>query len=286
MLVGFSLCKNLNKYQYPIDLCIEQHKDLVDQHWFIVPKQSQDTDGTIKTIQETCNRLGIKPGFFTVDWPGESGFGEESIDKILQQRFIDEICPAFDTNDFFIKLDIDEFIHEKDFRQIKDTIKILEGTDITSISLNYLQFLGSVEFTCFDPTTRTTHIFRNSSNVHFAGSDAMNITTNGDDLYLEEVFIFHTGYVKSKELLSLKLREHFTLNQSVYKDVSNQFTDPNRITFEFPKHQKSAKLWPLGIAVLRGQENSIEYRKFDTEKLPLVLKTNVEKLRFYLPDMG
>jgi hypothetical protein len=283
MLIGFTLCKNANKYQYPIELCIEQHKDLLTEHWFIVPKKDQDTDGTVNTIVQACYRNDVTWKIFEVDWPGDEGFGQESIDKIQQQRFIDEICPNYPDHVWFIKLDADEFLHEKDFPTIINLIKEINDTGITSIAINYIQFLGSVEYTCFDPTERTTHLFKNSSGAFFPGNDAMNIFTSGDEIYLEDVFVHHIGYVKSEDQLSIKLREHFLLNESVYKDVSENFKSKDNIRFKFPRNQKSAKLWPLGIAVLRGIENAIEYRKFNTDKLPLSLRQNIEKLRFHLP---
>lgn len=287
MLIGFSLCKNLNIYQYPIRLCIDQHKNLVDKYYFIVPKANQDIDGTRTTVVDICEELKVSFEIFEVDWPGQEGFGQESIDKIQQQKLIDYIDEKYEDYVWLIKLDVDEFIHEKEFQKIKNLVKDIGLMDVSSISFNYLQFLGSVEFTCFDPTERTVHLFKNRSGAFFAGNDAMNITTDGNDIYMDDIYIHHIGYVKSEEILTIKLKEHFRLNESVYSDLSGLFkhSKESNIKFEFPKHKNGAKLWPLGIAAIRGSENCIEYKAFDTKELPFILRENVDKLRFHMPNL-
>jgi hypothetical protein len=132
-LIGFTLCKNMNKYKFPIELNIAQHKDLLDEHYFIVPKKDQDLDGTRDTIIEAIGKYGVSGHIFEVDWPTEKGFHVESIDKILQQLFLDFYEPLFDENDWLIKIDADEFHHEKDFLHIRRWMDNSDGTDITRI---------------------------------------------------------------------------------------------------------------------------------------------------------
>lgn len=284
MLIGITLAKNIIKYNYPLKECILQHKNLFDMHYFVVPLPEQDEDGTLKLIKDTCKENEINGRFFHVNWPTKLGFQGQSVDKIYQKLCVDEIEKEFKgfENIWICKNDADEFIHEKYFNKIKGMIKFVSDSDITEIGLNYIQTCGSLKYKIFDPTEKTVHIFKIGSGGYFPGNDAMNIKTNGECLYLDDVYILHIGYVKSKEILTQKIKEHLILNSNVYTGLDQSIVD--KFTFEFPSHKPGSRLWPLGIAVIKGEKNETEYIKLDVDELPWILRENIDKYDYYIPN--
>lgn len=283
MFIGITLCKNMNKYKFPIVANIEQHVGLFkDGRIFVVPLPGQDVDHTIATIEEACKKFNQEYSLLHVDWPTEEGFHIESIDKILQQKAIDLIEKDCSPTQWVIKHDADEFISERDFEKLFETVKLVSDTDITLIGMRYRQFVGSCRNTVWDPTTETYHVYRVGSGAHFPGNDAMNVKTMGESIILDDVYVNHFGYVKSHELLNTKVREHVTLNKSVY---SNRFTDEQLTSFkwEFPLNVKGKRLWPLGIGPLSGQPNEAEYFPFDISQLPYVLRRDLFMYDYYVP---
>ena len=288
-LFGITLCKNLNKYDFPLEMNLLQHKDLFDHRIFIVPREDQDLDQTAKTIVDICAQNNISSELFRVDWPTEKGFQEESIDKTLQQKAIQYIEEKYwddeDNDVWVIKHDADEFIHEKDFGTIHEYIENFNNTDITLVGFNYRQFLGSLEYTVSDPTTCTYHLYKVGYAAKFPGNDAMNVETMGDSVYIEDIYINHIGYVKNKQQLTTKIQEHFILNESVYSDIDGEKL--SQFQFEFPLHKQGASmLWPLAFAVIYGRKNETEYIKIPDEELPKQFILNKNKYKFYMPGMS
>lgn len=280
-IIGFSIAKNVVREKYPIELVIEQHKDLFDEHWIGVPREDQDEDGTREHILAAATNCGQTVVLYELNWPGEGAWTEESLDRTHQQEMLDYMQENFDENTWFIKIDADEFYWEGDFELIKDTIDVChEDGYINTIWTNYLQFVGSVEYFVDDPTHQVFHIFRNKKGVRFGGNDAMILVAEGEMYPLDEVYLHHIGYVKDADRITTRIREHIVLNQSMYPDTKI----PKDWKFEFPVHKKGAKLWPLGIAVLRGAPNEVEYTKKDYGTMPQVLFNHMEKLRFFIPE--
>lgn len=279
MVCGYSLAKNCLREQYPIDLCIKQHKDLFDTHYFGVPFEHQDTDGTVDAIRKAARECGQNVQILRYDWGGDGAWTKESLDKIIQREMLQTITNRHGTNvDWIIKCDVDEMYHEKDFPKLKEFFEVFSEDDsITSIQTNYLQFCGSLAHTIKDPTDRVWHVFRGDSAPYYWGNDAMIIrTSKGQGMYLEDVFLHHVGYCKPTSLLTTKIREHIILNSSVYGSSIDSY-QILKYNFEFPKHVPGKYLWPLGIAPLRGAPNECEYFPFNADDLPQELKKNLER---------
>jgi len=296
MIIGFTIIKNALKEHYPIDLVIKQHKDLFDLHYIGVPLKDQDEDGTRALVERVASECGQNIELMELDWPGGGAWSQESLDKILQQKIVEEIDSKFTRNDWVIKIDADEFYHEDDFPLLKEIIDIslIEGAaNWNSIVTGYLQFCGSLENTIFDPTQQVFHIFRNQTGARFVGNDAMAIMPHKNPIHtVTPLKLHHIGYVKSRERISTRIKEHMVLNGSVYQKaygLTKEQVDEkvSNYEFEFPAHRKGAKLWPLGIAVLfGGAENFTEYKPFNPDLLPRELLKEKDNMRFFTPEIG
>lgn len=282
MIIGFSVSKLINKNNYPADLNIKQHKDLFDIHIIGTPLREQDTDGTIATLERAALECGQNLKIMEFDWPTQSVWTEESLDKTIQRKILDYIINKYKSkNNWIIKADNDEFYNEKDFDQIKTLCSgFSEDNSVTAIVTNYLQFCKSLQWTIDDPTYRVSHVFRSDGETIFFGNDAMILKTSwGEEVYLEDIFLYHVGYCKSPKLLTRKIKEHVVLNASVYGNRIDK-NKLDKFEFEFPEHKVGKKLWPLGLATLCGQENSCEYYNFNPDDLPRELKNNRERFNY------
>jgi len=265
------------KNDYPLADNIFQHIDFYDEWVFIAPKEDQDLDGTVACLQQALNDLGttkhLKITIVRVDWPTEDSFYEEAIDKKLQSSVINHIRGSYSADTWFHKHDIDEFISSRDQDIILNMITVFNyGVENTMMSTNWVQLVKNTRTYVWDPTKKKNHFVRNIGNISFPGNDASDIVTDvGDDTYLSYVNTYHTGYVKKEDLLTLKIKEHIKLNKSVYADkISNM--EIESFKFKFPENVPGTKSWPLGLNVLLGLPNRLEYFQTEVKDLPEVLK--------------
>jgi hypothetical protein len=283
VIIGFTIIKNAIAQQYPIELVMLQHQDLFDMHIIGVAKENDDE--TVQLIHDTATKCRNVINIINLDWPGDGAWTEESLDKTLQSHIVDYIDHTHGPDDWVIKIDADEFYHEKDFDEIKRMIEICAATGTTNISTNYLQFCGSLEYTIWDPTSQVFHIYRNKSGVQWAGNDAMILKTEEPPLYLEEVYLHHIGYVKDPSLINVRLQEHLVLNETPMSSLGIKPGDMDSFEFTWPKHVEGARLWPMGIAVANGVDNEVEYQFFGEDNLPLELFKKANKMTWFKPEM-
>lgn len=287
-LIGISLAKNVIKYEYPIEENILQHYGFYDKWFIIVPKKDQDTDGTIDLISSIREKNGFDNIVLAnIDWPTEESFYTESIDKILQQKVIDILRPRFSNNIWFHKHDIDEFLSFADQSAILNLIHVfgyddeVKNDDITSMSTKWTQLIKSYKYYCWDPTNEKHHFVRNVGNISFRGNDASDLFTDVGVSLPTEVITYHTGYVKSEEQLTTKVKEHINLNRSIYGSQIEHLEDKLKDwKFSFPAANFGARCWPLGIADLKGQPNELEYFLQDIDNLPEIILENKDKFDF------
>lgn len=279
-LIGISLIKNVNKNDYPLLDNIEQHRGFYDEWIFIAPMDGQDSDGTVASLQsirasiEQRTHLPSGIRIAKVDWPSDDAFFEESIDKTLQMRVISKIRSSYDKDTWFHKHDIDEFLCKDDQDIILNMINVFNyDIENTMISTNWIQLVKSTRTFVFDPTRKKNHFVRNIGNISFIGNDASDLETDvGHDTYLSYVYTYHTGYVKTEDQLTNKIKEHIKLNESIY--LSKIDMDKlNDYKFSFPENKAGTRCWPLGLCTLMGQPNEAEYFPSNIFELPEVLKS-------------
>jgi len=281
-IVAFTIIKNAVKQQYPIDLVIKQHKNLFNKHIIGIPRELQD-DGTRELVSKATKECGQNVGLFDLDWPGETAWSEESLDKTLQQQIIDYIEEKEHAN-WIIKIDADEFYHENDFDQLLDMLRFtIDAKDLSIVSTSYRQYMGTPMYHVWDPTIRVRHIFK-PGKAKFSGNDAMQIdpVSNMHSLSMSDIILHHIGYLKPTELITTRIKEHFTLNKSMYKLPNLSVLEGYK--FSFPTHKNNCKLWPIAIrTILDGTPNEIEYFKHSLEDVPLEIRENMNRFSFYDP---
>src|SRR5690606_30266577 len=252
--------------------------------YFGVPYAEQDTDRTVELIKDTARLCGQKIVIQRYNWPGDGAWTQESLDKIIQAKLLKEIIDRHKSKfTWIVKIDCDEFLHEDDFSHLKMMTGAFSEEETvsptTAIVTNYRQYCGSLSWRIDDPTEKVYHIFRSDAEPYFAGNDAMILKTRiGQEIWLDDIYLHHVGYCKNPELLTTKIKEHVVLNSSVYPDLS-----PEKLKnyhFEFPKNVAGKRLWPLGIASFRGQENECEYFPVEKSEVPKFLIENEERFKF------
>jgi hypothetical protein len=282
-IIGLSLAKNIVKYNFPAKQVLEQHKDMYSKWYFVVPKPEQDLDNTVETITNYAKEYSINIDFIEVDWPTEKGFHTESIDKIHTTYAIKVLQESYKNTDVWLhKHDLDEFLKLDDQNYIKEIINDFinlnrntqDNSKYTKISYKWIQLIKNVNFYCKDPTLCKNHLVDLKANPHILGNDASDLFTEyGLTIDLSDVYLFHTGYVNSPEQLTRKIKEHVILNKSVY-NISKELIDSYK--WEWPEHKQGAYLWPLGISVLNGAKNQIEYISINNNMLPEILRNNIK----------
>lgn len=284
-IAGFTIIKNANKFSYPIAEVIEQHKDFFDMHFIGVPMEDQDDDGTRQLVEETAKRVGQEVIMVDLDWPSkDTAWTEESLDKTLQDVLIETIELGMEQGnpqfDWIVKIDADEFYDDDSIQELKEMMEIMAGSSNTCIAHNYKQYMGSLDYTVWDPTEFVCHIFQ-PYKAKFSGNDAMQFRpTEGEIVYLESIYLHHIGYVKDPDLITTRIREHLVLNESMYPDAVHNNEKWRDYEFRFPANVPGAKLWPIGIS---DQPNETEYTPVDPSTLPSVLRNKKDAFNFYQP---
>ena len=222
---GFTFCRNIVKYDYPVVESIRSILPIVDE--FIV-NVGRCEDGTLELIRSIGDP---KIRIIESVW-------DESLKKgglIYSQQT--NIALAQCTGDWAVYVQGDEVIHEQDLPALTRAMEAnLDNQSVRGLLFRYLHFMG--DYWSLNPWFyhRAVRVIRNSGEIESCG-DAVGFHLKATSQYLQSgpkewladsgARMFHYGWVKEPKTMLAKKREQVT----VYTDRLSP-ADERQITSE------------------------------------------------------
>lgn len=200
---GFTFCRNVIKYDYPIVESIRSILPIVDEFVVNVGKSEDETEGLIRSIGDRKVRI-------------ISSVWDESLKRdglIFSQQT--NLALSQCGGDWAFYLQADEVVHEKDLSRLLEKMeRTLPKQEILGLSFRYLHFYG--DYFTVDPWAyrQAVRIIRNNGMVQSFG-DAVGFCIKETGEYLRPkgrhcepsgAWVYHYGYVKDSRILVDKIR--------------------------------------------------------------------------------
>ncbi len=202
---GFTFCRNIVRYDYPIVESIRSILPIVDE--FIV-NVGRCGDGTLQLLQSIGDP---KIRIIESVWDETLRTGG----RIYSQQT--NIALAACTGDWAFYLQADEVIHEDDLPHILKAMQDNLGrTGVLGLLFHYLHFVG--DYWSINPWHyhRAVRVIRNNGELESCG-DAVGFSRKADGKYLQSgpshwlafsnARVFHYGWVKNRQTMLAKRRE-------------------------------------------------------------------------------
>jgi len=206
---GFTFCRNVVKYDYPVVESIRSILPIVDE--FIV-NVGRCEDGTLELIRSIGD-----PKIRIVE-----SVWDESLKKgglIYSQQT--NIALAQCTGDWAVYVQGDEVIHEQDLPALAHAMQAnLDNRSVRGLLFRYLHFMG--DYWSLNPWFyhRAVRVIRNNGEVESCG-DAVGFHVKATRQYLQSgprewladsgARMFHYGWVKEPKTMLAKKREQVTV---------------------------------------------------------------------------
>ena len=201
---GFTFCRNIIKYDYPIVESIRSILPLVDECIVNVGRSEDDTMGLVRSIGDPKIRI--------IESVWDESLREGG--RIYAQQT--NIALAACTGDWAFYLQADEVIHEDDLPRIAAAMQgALHRKEVVGLLFRYLHFVGDYWSTNPWHYHRAVRIIRNNGEMESCG-DAVGFSRKSDGVYLQsgpthwlassQARVFHYGWVKNKQTMWAKRR--------------------------------------------------------------------------------
>jgi glycosyltransferase involved in cell wall biosynthesis len=202
---GFTIVRNVIKYDYPVVESIRSILPLCDE---VVVAVGNSDDGTRELIES----IGTdKIRILDTVWDDSLRKGGEVL--------ADETNKAFDTispeSTWAVYIQADEVLHEDSYdalRKVMQTWK--EDTEVEGFVFDYRHFYGSYDFIADSRKwyRREVRIIRNDKNIR-SYKDAQGFRKGGQKLKVKPAgaIVYHYGWVKPPESIRTKLQYFHTL---------------------------------------------------------------------------
>ncbi len=198
---GFTIARNVIKYDYPIKEAILSLLPLVDEMIVLVGKSDDDTERYIQSIESPKIKI-----YHSV-WDDSLRDGGNVLADETNKAFR-LINPKADWA-FYIQAD--ECVHEKYYETIKDSMLMYrKNKSIDGLLFNYTHFYGSYDYVATSRSfyKKEIRIIRNNKNI-LSFKDAQGFRMrNGSKLHVKQVDanIFHYGWVKHPMKMTEKVK--------------------------------------------------------------------------------
>ena len=218
-VAGFSIARNVLKYDYPILEAIQSVLPLVDKFYIAVGKSEDETLAYIKSVQTD------KIVLIETIWDEKLRVGGLVLSNETNKAF-DSIPQEFD---WAIYIQGDEVIHEKYYPEILEQMnKWRTDKDVQGLLLKYQHFYGSYEYVGDSRKwyRNEIRIIKNDKQIR-SYKDAQGFRTISDQkLRVKKINaeIFHYGWVKPPKAQQEKQKSFNKLwhdDQWVEKNIGN-----------------------------------------------------------------
>ncbi len=206
---GFTFCRNVVKYDYPVVESIRSILPIVDE--FIV-NVGRCEDGTLELIRSIGD-----PKIRIVESVWDESLKKDGL--IYSQQT--NIALAQCTGDWAVYVQGDEVIHEQDLPALTRAMKTnLDNRSVKGLLFRYLHFMG--DYWSLNPWFyhRAVRVIRNNGESESCG-DAVGFHVKATHQYLQSgprewladsgARMFHYGWVKEPKTMLAKKREQVTV---------------------------------------------------------------------------
>lgn len=206
---GFTFCRNVVKYDYPVVESIRSILPIVDE--FIV-NVGRCEDGTLELIRSIGD-----PKIRIVESVWDESLKKDGL--IYSQQT--NIALAQCTGDWAVYVQGDEVIHEQDLPALTRAMKTnLDNRSVKGLLFRYLHFMG--DYWSLNPWFyhRAVRVIRNNGEIESCG-DAVGFHIKATHQYLQSgprewladsgARMFHYGWVKEPKTMLAKKREQVTV---------------------------------------------------------------------------
>jgi len=206
---GFTFCRNVVKYDYPVVESIRSILPIVDE--FIV-NVGRCEDGTLELIRSIGD-----PKIRIVESVWDESLKKDGL--IYSQQT--NIALAQCTGDWAVYVQGDEVIHEQDLPALARAMKAnLDNRSVRGLLFRYLHFMG--DYWSLNPWFyhRAVRVIRNNGEIESCG-DAVGFHLKATRQYLQSgpkewladsgARMFHYGWVKEPKTMLAKKREQVTV---------------------------------------------------------------------------
>jgi len=206
---GFTFCRNVVKYDYPVVESIRSILPIVDE--FIV-NVGRCEDGTLELIRSIGD-----PKIRIVESVWDESLKKDGL--IYSQQT--NIALAQCTGDWALYVQGDEVIHEQDLPALTRAMKTnLDNRSVRGLLFRYLHFMG--DYWSLNPWFyhRAVRVIRNNGEIESCG-DAVGFHLKATRQYLQSgpkewladsgARMFHYGWVKEPKTMLAKKREQVTV---------------------------------------------------------------------------
>lgn len=202
---GFTFCRNVVKYDYPVVESIRSVLPIVDE--FIVNVGRCD-DGTLQVIQSIGD-----PKIRIMESVWDESLREGGRIYAHQTNLALAECAG----DWALYIQADEVVHEDDLPVLRDTmVRSLDRPIVRGLLFRYLHFVA--DYWSLNPWYyhRAVRVIRNNGEIESCG-DAVGFHLKGTQQYLQSgprewlipsgARMFHYGWVKAPQTMTAKKRE-------------------------------------------------------------------------------
>jgi len=198
---GFTFCKNVVKFDFPVLEAITSILPVVDEFIVNVGKSEDETLDVIRSLKDDRIRIVESVWDETLKADGRI-FG-------IQQ----DIALSHCTGDWAFLVQADEVIHERDLPVIKEAMaEAWKTPNVLGLVFRMLHFKG--DYWSLDPWMyrKATRIIRNHCGIHsttdccdFRTTEKDQMIKSGPNGRLINARVYHYGYVKQSKVLQEKL---------------------------------------------------------------------------------
>lgn len=265
-VAGFTIARNVVKYDYPILAAIHSILPLCDKFYIGVGKSEDNTLELLKSIDSS------KIVLFETEWD-ESLFEGGKILAQETNRVIDFIPKDFD---WLFYIQADEVVHEADHDEIRSkTLKYASNGNVDGLLFNYRHFYGSYDYLADSRAwyKREVRIIKNDPNIR-SFRDAQGFRKDGEgkvNVVAINAYINHYGWVKHPTKMLEKIQglaSNWTHSKSI-----GEFGDSS--SFDYSKIDSLAKFEGSHPKYIQGRIDAKNWQ-FDTD----ISKKNFKSIRY------
>jgi len=248
---GFTIARNIVKYNYPAIEAIFSILPVCDEFIINVGESEDETLQLLKTIPSSKIKI--------INRKWDDSLGKEMLSA--ETNFALSQCRG----DWAFYLQIDEVVHERDLQRLKKyMLKYFNHNDVDGFRLRWLHFYGSFYRYRIDAPwfQKQTRIIRNNGTVE-SYEDAWGFKRK-DNAPLRVIktpcFIYHYGWVNRSEVMSLRRKNAENLGYANLNDNEKKseysFGNFNRFPVYFGTHPQVMN------EIVKTHPQSIEDKKY------------------------
>ena len=196
---GFTIVRNAIKYGYPVAESIQSILPLCDKVVVAVGESEDDTLDLIKSIDPK------KIEIVKTVWDDSLREGGKVL-AVETNKAMDAISSEFD---WFIYIQADEVLHEKDYPAIKEAMRAYkDDSKIEGLLFKYLHFWGTYDYVGVSRNwyRHEIRVIKNNKAIR-SYKDAQGFRKGDKKLLVKKVdaTVFHYGYVRPPEVIKQKI---------------------------------------------------------------------------------